>query len=327
VSGVRCFALVDQAVTVISLCERREQRDPMQKILDCTQTSLNEAFAALAKNAQRQRKLYLAVVGALMAIVIVSAFLVVALAIARQLDYRRSFATRFGVNVALLLHAEVSFLRRTELAVQYSERINAPQSLPAGVEASILQTGMALRLERALTALSATYDGDTPTALVSMSLPVDSLFERSRRPESADLLLLLSDNRRVVVSSPPVDATTASMLATTAAEMPEGAYKYTRDGVLMRKTVIPGLGSIVGYLSWSALLAAMSWQLRAPRCCSSWASFWLRVSGGCGCCIRRMRKPLVRSRTRRSIMCSSAQPRLGCALSAAATFQSSPPMR
>ena len=370
---------------MVCLCERREQRDPMQKILDSTQTSLNEAFASLAKNAQRQRKLYLAAVGALMAIVIVAAFLVVVLAAAKQLEYRRSLATRYAVNVALLLQAEVSFLRHTELAVQYYEQNPAPQSLPAGVEASILQTGKAsgdgvtvgtrfdvlvpkitrdvwgaslseklsrlyeigqstvatqqafdlndpailmvvgLRNDYALivpsvtaqtdgsiaplhpgdavtlrsvllhellvetgqptlaknqrlwlgpyidpllrvpvmTALCASYDGDTPTALVAMILPVNSLMARLRRPESADLLLLLSNNRRAVVSSPPVDAATASMLRTTASQMPDGVYKYTRDGVLMRKTLIPGLGSIVGYLPWRVLLAELGWQLAA----------------------------------------------------------------
>ena len=78
---------------------------------------------------------------------------------------------------------------------------------------------------------------------------------------NADVLLLLADDQRVVASSPPVDTATASMLRTTAARMPDGVYRYTRDGVLMRKTIMPGFGSMVGYLSWGGLVVALGWQL------------------------------------------------------------------
>lgn len=355
----------------------------MQKILDRTQTSLNQAFAALARNTRRQRMLYLSAIVTLMAIVVVSALLLAALAIGKQLDYRRSLAAQYAVDISLLLHGEVSFLRRTELTVQYYQQTDAPPSLPVGIEASIRQTGIAsgdgvtagtrfdvlvpesthdawgaafseklsrlyeagqstlatqqafdlnhramliglsndyalimpsvaaqteggvpplqpgdavtlrsvllheLQVETGqrvpaknqrlwvgpyvdplqhvpvMTALSTYYDGDTPTMLLAMSIPVDTLIGRLRRPSSAGVLLLLSDNQRLVASSPPVDSTTGSMLRTTAAHMPDRAYRYTRDGVLMRETIMPGFGSLVGYLSWSALAAALGWQLAA----------------------------------------------------------------
>ncbi|RFU48709.1 ATP-binding protein [Paraburkholderia sp. DHOC27] len=352
----------------------------MQKILDGTQGSLAGSFASLARNARRQRTLYLSAIVTLMVIVVVSALLLAALAINRQLDYRRSLVTQYAADISLLLHDEVSFLRRTELTVSYYQQTDAPRSLPAGVDAAIRQSGVAsgdggtvgtrfdvlvpsrtretwgdaldeklwrlyesgqstlvtqqtfdlnhramligLRDDYALimpsvvkadgsvpplqpgdavtlrsvllhelqsetglrvlaknrrlwvgpyvdpllrvpviTALSFYYDGDTPAMLLAISLPVDTLIARLHRPSGAGVLALLSDQRRVVVASPPVDAATSDMMAATAAALPDGDYIYTRDGALIRESIMPGFGSLVGYLAWGALAATLGWQL------------------------------------------------------------------
>ena len=115
----------------------------MQKTLDRTHAALAEAFASLAINAKRQRYHYLAAIVTLMVIVLVSAVLAALLATDKQLDYRRGLMTQYVADVSLLLHGEVSFLRRTELTVQYYQQTRDVRSLPAGVEASIRQTGIA----------------------------------------------------------------------------------------------------------------------------------------------------------------------------------------
>jgi two-component system capsular synthesis sensor histidine kinase RcsC len=115
----------------------------MQKTLDRTQASFAEAFGSLAKNAKRQQYHYLAAIVTLMAIVVISAVLAAMLAAGLQLDYRRSLFTRYVADISLLLHREVSFLRRTELTVQYYQQTDEVRNLSAGVAASIRQTGVA----------------------------------------------------------------------------------------------------------------------------------------------------------------------------------------
>ncbi|HEY1998162.1 hybrid sensor histidine kinase/response regulator [Paraburkholderia sp.] len=115
----------------------------MQKILDRTQESLAQAFAALARNARRQQSLYLTAIGTLMAIVVVSAGLLVVLAAGKQLDYRRSLVIQYAADISILLHGEVSFLRRTELTLQYYRQTHDIRSLPDGVEDAIRRTGVA----------------------------------------------------------------------------------------------------------------------------------------------------------------------------------------
>ena len=65
------------------------------------------------------------------------------LAASRQLDYRCGFMTQYVADISLLLHGEVSFLQRTELTSQYYQQTGDVRSLPAGIEASIRQTGVA----------------------------------------------------------------------------------------------------------------------------------------------------------------------------------------
>ena len=355
----------------------------MQKTLDRTQASLAQAFASLARNAKRQQSLYLTAIVTLMAIVVFSALLLAVLAVDNQLDYRRSLVTQYAADISLLLHREVSFLRRTELTVGYYRHSGDVRNLPDGVEASIRQTGMArchadaadasfdlliadatrnawdatlndkllwlywagqstlvtqqafeldhramligvsedyamilpavesqtgahtprlapsdvitLRdtLERQLaaqtgrrvpargerlwvgpyvdpwlgvpvmTAVSAYYEGDVPVTLVTMSVPVDWLIARLSRQPRAGTLLLLADDQRATVSSPPVSAALERELRTIGAELPDGGYRYTRHGAVLREPIIPGFGSLIGYLSWGVLIATIAWQLGA----------------------------------------------------------------
>lgn len=115
----------------------------MQKILDGSQASLAHAFASLARNARRQRRLYLATVVSLMAIVVASALLLALLAANRQLDYRRTLAAQHAADLSLLLHREASFLRRTEYTLGFYLQTDDVLRLSDGVEASIRRSGAA----------------------------------------------------------------------------------------------------------------------------------------------------------------------------------------
>ncbi|WP_175772171.1 ATP-binding protein [Paraburkholderia phenazinium] len=358
----------------------------MQKTLDRTQASLAEAFASLAKNAKRQQYHYLATIVTLMVIVVVSAVLAAVLAAGKQLDYRRGLFTQYVADISLLMHGEVSFLRRTELTVQFYQQTAEVRSLPESVAASIQQSGVALgdagtdgshfdlvvaesarnawgaalneklwrlyeagqstlatqqafelnhramligladdyavvmpsiqaaadghvrplqpsdiaalratllhelqaqtgrrlpaRNERVwvgpyvdpqlgvpvMTALSAYYAGNTPIMLMTMSIPVDALVGRMYRHSHVGTLLLLSADQRAVVSSPPLPVQTARMLQTTAAQMPDDTYRYTSQGAILRGPLMPGFGSLLGYLSWGSLAAALAWQFAAIAC-------------------------------------------------------------
>src|SRR5690349_15399885 len=99
----------------------------MQQILDRTEEALAQAFEALARNARRQRNLYYATIGLLIAIVLVSAILLVGLAAARHLDDRRSLVGQYVAAISLMLQGEVSFLRRTDLTVRYNRESVARQ--------------------------------------------------------------------------------------------------------------------------------------------------------------------------------------------------------
>jgi two-component system, NarL family, capsular synthesis sensor histidine kinase RcsC len=65
------------------------------------------------------------------------------------------------------------------------------------------------------------------------------------------------------VSSPPVSAALERELRMAAANLPDGAYRYTRHGAILRELIMPGFGSLVGYLPWGVLIATMGWQLGA----------------------------------------------------------------
>lgn len=115
----------------------------MQQILDRTQQSLAESFAALARNARRQQQLYYATVGLLIAIIVVSGLLLAGLAAARHLDVRRSHVAQYVSGISLKLQSQTSFLRRTALTVDYY--LAASSDAPPDTEllSQIRHTGLA----------------------------------------------------------------------------------------------------------------------------------------------------------------------------------------
>lgn len=113
----------------------------MQKILDRTQESLAHAFASLAQSAKRQQRLYLATIGSLMLIVVIFTLLLAVLAAAKQLDYRRAFATQNAADITALLHREQAFLRRAELTLAYYNKFDGKLPLPEGMVESVEKTG------------------------------------------------------------------------------------------------------------------------------------------------------------------------------------------
>ncbi|MFM0179107.1 ATP-binding protein [Paraburkholderia aspalathi] len=114
-----------------------------------------------------------------------------------------------------------------------------------------------------ISTVSAYYSGDTPTTLIVMSIPLDGLLAHVARPDHDGTQLLMTADRHVMVSSPPVDAQTAARLQDAVAHMSFDAYRYTRDGVILSEPLMPGFGSLVSYLSWRELIAALGWQLAA----------------------------------------------------------------
>jgi two-component system, NarL family, capsular synthesis sensor histidine kinase RcsC len=112
-----------------------------------------------------------------------------------------------------------------------------------------------------MSAVSAYYASDTPTTLITVSIPLDELSALLMRPGKTGTQLLITADRRVIVSLPPVDGQTATMLRGVVADTPPNAYRYTRDGILLSEPLMPGFGSLVVYMSWPALAAALGWQL------------------------------------------------------------------
>ena len=116
----------------------------MQQILDRTQESLAQAFASLARNARRQRQLYYATVGLLIAIVIVSAILLGGLAAAKQLDIRRSHLAQYVSAISLQLQSDASFLRRTTLTVAHYLNARSDSPTDPDLLERIRRTGIAV---------------------------------------------------------------------------------------------------------------------------------------------------------------------------------------
>jgi two-component system capsular synthesis sensor histidine kinase RcsC len=114
-----------------------------------------------------------------------------------------------------------------------------------------------------ITAVSAYYSGDTPVTLITTSIPVSTLPDYFTRPAVEGTLLIMTPDHRVIVSSPPVDAGTSQLLRNVVANMPADGYRYTRHGAVLVEPLAPGFGSLVGYLSWRALVGALRWQLAA----------------------------------------------------------------
>lgn len=115
----------------------------MQQILDRTQESLAQSFAALAHNARRQQQLYYATVGLLIAIVIVSGLLLAGLAAARHLDARRSHVAQYVSGISVKLQSQTSFLRRTALTVDYYLAASSDAPPDPELLAQVRRTGAA----------------------------------------------------------------------------------------------------------------------------------------------------------------------------------------
>ncbi|WP_343656714.1 ATP-binding protein [Cupriavidus sp.] len=115
----------------------------MQQILDRTQESLAQSFAALAHNARRQQQLYYATVGLLIAIVIVSGLLLAGLAAARHLDVRRSHVAQYVSGISVKLQSQTSFLRRTALTVDYYLAASSDAPPDPALLAQVRRTGAA----------------------------------------------------------------------------------------------------------------------------------------------------------------------------------------
>ncbi|WP_027213951.1 response regulator [Burkholderia sp. WSM2232] len=112
-----------------------------------------------------------------------------------------------------------------------------------------------------ISAVSAYYQGNTPVALISASIPLDVLAARIAPPGGAGMTLLMSPERRTLVSSAALDARTSAMLQQTVAASAPHAFHFGPEGAVFQEPLMPGFGSLVGYVPWGALAAALGWQL------------------------------------------------------------------
>jgi len=115
----------------------------MQNLLDRTQESLAEGFARLTRHAARQRRLYLATILVLIGIIAVSATLLAALAIGKNLEYTRNLRTQDAANFDYRSRRAQSFLRRTELTIGFYQAAGDVQRVPDNVEQAIRARGVA----------------------------------------------------------------------------------------------------------------------------------------------------------------------------------------
>ncbi|OAJ53889.1 hybrid sensor histidine kinase/response regulator [Paraburkholderia ginsengiterrae] len=361
----------------------------MQKILDSTQESLAQAFASLAHNAKRQRRVYLATIGVLMLIVLIVAVILVIADGLKLLDYRRTLDSQNAAEISLLLHREESFLRRVQFTLDYFDRAPQVSQAPDAVQQAIRQSGAARgktdkadgdfdilvdqatraawgprlgeklgrlyeaaqstlatqqafelqqratliglqegyavflpsltqpvadkaagpgpsptspeRLERVralratlerqieaqtgkklpakgeriwlgpyldpvdhvqmISAVSAYFEGNTPTTLISVDIPLDGLAARIAPPDTQGVILLMSADRRIVVSSKPISALTGKMLQQAVATTPSHLFHYGLAGSTFHEPMKPDFGYIVGFTPWAALAVALGWQL------------------------------------------------------------------
>ncbi|WP_027803300.1 ATP-binding protein [Paraburkholderia dilworthii] len=112
-----------------------------------------------------------------------------------------------------------------------------------------------------ISAVSVYYEGDKPVTLISASIPLNVLAARIAPPGSAGATLLMAPDRRILVSSAALDAQTGAMLQQAVAATPPHVFYYGREGVIFHEPLMPGFGSLVGYVPWEALAAALGWQL------------------------------------------------------------------
>ncbi|MFM0629500.1 ATP-binding protein [Paraburkholderia xenovorans] len=117
-----------------------------------------------------------------------------------------------------------------------------------------------------ISAVSAYYDGDIPTTLITTSVPLDTIASRIAPPDNEGVNLLMTAERGVIVSSMPLDAHIVKLVQQTVADTPTQVFQYRREGAIFHDRVSPGHGLLVGYISWSELAAALGWQLAAIGC-------------------------------------------------------------
>jgi two-component system capsular synthesis sensor histidine kinase RcsC len=117
-----------------------------------------------------------------------------------------------------------------------------------------------------MSAVSAYYDGDTPTTLISTSIPLDAIALRIAPPDNEGVNLLTTADGRIAVSSMPLDAPIANLVLQAVAATPSRVFHYSREGAIFHEPLRPGLGNVVGYISWSALAIALGWQLAVIGC-------------------------------------------------------------
>lgn len=352
----------------------------MQQILDRTQESLAQAFASLSRNARRQQLLFHATIGVLVAIVVLSCFLLASLAAARHLDNRRNDVAQYVSSITLLLQGEFSFLRRAELTVRYYRDTDTDRqadaatvqqirrhgavvgvsSAPGGryellvpgptrdgwggklphrvwqlqqTATAMLATQQAFQLQhhayavgldheyalvlatadagraplqpdtalatrlrdtltrelhaqtgrdvparneqvwigphtdpilgiRVMTAITASYAGNTPTMLIAASVPVEQFLGRLQRPaEPATLVLANAAGQAVDVSPPAPDETVSAILAR-ARHMPSDRFQPTWRSVQTMQPLKP-FGSLIYYLPLATLASALTLELSA----------------------------------------------------------------
>ncbi|PRY05855.1 ATP-binding protein [Paraburkholderia sp. BL25I1N1] len=123
-----------------------------------------------------------------------------------------------------------------------------------------------LQNRQVVSVVSAYYDGDTPTVLISTSLPLDALALRMAPPDHEGVNLLMTADHRVVVSSMPLDASIIKLVQQAAAATPTRIFHYGREGVIFHEPLGLGFGLLVGYVPWGALAAALGWQLTVLGC-------------------------------------------------------------
>ncbi|HYS65237.1 MAG TPA: ATP-binding protein [Paraburkholderia sp.] len=123
-----------------------------------------------------------------------------------------------------------------------------------------------LRNVPVISAVSAYYNGDTPTTLISMNIPLDQLATRIAPQDDEGATLLMTTDRRIVVSSAPLDAGTGKMLQQIVATTPPQIFHYGREGAIFYEPLKPGFGFLVGYIPWGALALALGWQLAVIAC-------------------------------------------------------------
>ncbi|MFM0341131.1 ATP-binding protein [Paraburkholderia fungorum] len=112
-----------------------------------------------------------------------------------------------------------------------------------------------------ISVVSASYAGDTPATLIVTSIPLSVLAAGLSGATREQTLLLMTTDRRVLVSLPSTDTATVDMLLGVAAQASSDAYRYTRAGAVLSEPLMPGFGSLISYMPWSGLAAALKWQL------------------------------------------------------------------